>query len=109
MSVAVTSAAGKRPVVVLRGVDVPAEQVARAGFAALTFDPPGADELRAVLDALARGTLGPAAAACTLVERAPDGALAISRIAAGAPGPPVPEGTARDARDLIQWLAKHIT
>jgi hypothetical protein len=108
--VAVTSAAGKRPVVVLRGVDVPvAEQVARAGFAALTFDPPGADELCAVLDALARGTLGPAGAACTLVERAPDGALAISRIAAGAPGPPLPEGTARDARDLIQWLAKHIT
>lgn len=103
---AVTSAGGRRPVVLLRGVgDALTEQVARAGFAAVIFEPPGAEQLRAVLDALARGALGPPATPVALVERAPDGALAISRLAEGESSP---DGTARDARELIQWLTQHL-
>ncbi len=104
-----TSAGGKRPVVLLRGVgDVLTDQVARAGFAVVTFDPPGAEELRTVLDGLARGSLGPPATAFALVERAADGAFAITRLSGGAPGASSPEGTAHDSRELIQWLTKHL-
>lgn len=114
MTVAVTSAGGRRPVVVLPGLAALAQPLARAGFMAVVFEPRRAPaELRAVLDALERGALGVVPPGCAIVTRTPDGALAVTRVAPGAPGPDAAEWTVRDESDdqtvraLVRWLTTH--
>ncbi len=113
MAVEVTSAAGQRPVVVLSGRPKLglAERLARAGFAVVSFEPPGAAGLEIVLDALGRGVLDVAADRYALIEPRDDGSIALARAAAGAsvPGlvvPALPVDLAATA--IVQWLAKHL-
>jgi hypothetical protein len=104
VSVTVTSAGGRRPVVVLCGVPPElAGRLARAGFAVVSFDP-WPDGLDVVLDALGRGVLDLEADDYALVEPRPDGSIAVTRGSGAArlPGSIVP-----DADALVQWLAKH--
>jgi len=112
VAVDVTSGAGRRPVVVLCG-PVPGliERLARAGFAVVSFDPPGSSGLTGVLDALERGVFDVQTEIYALIEPREDGALATARAAAGVrvPGPlvrdPSPELA---AAAVVQWLAKHL-
>jgi hypothetical protein len=113
VAVEVTSAAGQRPVVVLCGRPRPAlaERLARAGFAVVSFDPPGAPDLEIVLDALGRGVLKVDADSYALIESRDDGSIALARAAAGVrvPGLVVrhmPDELAAVA--IVQWLAKHL-
>jgi len=113
VAVEVTSAAGQRPVVVLSGQPKPglAERLARAGFAVVSFDPPGASDLEIVLDALGRGVLDVDADSYALIESRDDGSVALARAAAGVR---VPGLVVRDlpvelvAAAIVQWLAKHL-
>jgi len=113
VAVEVTSAAGKRPVVVLCGVPQPglAERLARAGFAVVAFEPPGAPALEIVLDALGRGVLDMDADTFALIEPRDDGSIALARAAAGVR---VPGLVVRDmpvelaVAAIVQWLAKHL-
>ncbi len=87
--------------VVLCGVPKPglAERLARAGFAVVAFEPPGAQALEIVLDALGRGVLDM------------DAEIALARAAAGVR---VPGLVVRDmpvelaVAAMVQWLAKHL-
>jgi hypothetical protein len=112
VTVAVTSAAGRRPVVVLcRPLPELPERLARAGFAVVSFDPPGAAGLDIVLDALERGVLELEADRYALIEPRADGSIALARAAAGVrvPGlvvPAVPADPAATA--IVQWLAQHL-
>jgi hypothetical protein len=113
VTVEVTSAAGQRPVVVLCGEPQPgfAERLARAGFAVVSFDPPGAPDLEIVLDALGRGVLGVDANSYALIELRHDGSIALARAAAGVrvPGPVVRDMPVELAvAAMVQWLAKHL-
>src|SRR2546427_6283749 len=74
VAVEVTSAAGQRPVVVLSGRPTPGlgERLARAGFAVVSFAPPGAPELEIVLDALGRGVLEVDADSYALIDARDD-------------------------------------
>ena len=113
MEVEVTSAAGQRPVVVLSGRPKSglAERFARAGFAVVSFDPPGAPGLEIVLDALGRGVLDLDADSYALIESRDDGSIALAR---AAPGVRVPGLVVGDmpvdlaAAAIVQWLAKHL-
>jgi hypothetical protein len=113
VAVEVTSAAGQRPVVVLSGVPRPglAERLARAGFAVVSFEPPGATSLEVALDALGRGVLDVDADSYVLIEAREDGSIALARAAAGVC---VPGFVVRDmpielaAAAIVQWLAKHL-
>lgn len=113
VAVEVTSAAGQRPVVVLCGRPMIglAERLARAGFAVVSFDPPGAPDLEIVLDALGRGVLNVDADSYALIEPRDDGSIALARAAAGVR---VPGLVVRDmpielaAAAIVQWLAKHL-
>jgi len=113
VAVEVTSAPGQRPVVVLCGRPKPglAERLARAGFAVVSFDPPGAPGLEIVLDALGRGVLEVDADSYALIEPRDDGSIALTRAAAGVR---VPGLVVRDmpvelaAAAIVQWLAKHL-
>ena len=113
MAVEVTSAAGQRPVVVLSGLPRPGlgERLARAGFAVVSFDPPGGPDLEIVLDALGRGVLDVDADSYALIEPRDDGSIALARAAAGVR---VPGLVVRDmpvelaAAAIVQWLAKHL-
>jgi len=113
VAVEVTSAAGQRPVVVLSGRPRPGlgERLARAGFAVVSFDPPGAPDLEIVLDALGRGVLDVDADSYALIEPRDDGSIALARAAAGVR---VPGLVVRDmpvelaAAAIVQWLAKHL-
>jgi hypothetical protein len=113
VAVEVTSAAGQRPVVVLCGLPRPelSERLARAGFAVVSFDPPGAPSLEAALDALGRGMLEMDADSYALIEPHADGSIALARAAAGVR---VPGLVVRDLPDelaaaaIVQWLAKHL-
>ena len=113
VAVEVTSAAGQRPVVVLYGVPRPglAERLARAGFAVVSFEPPGAPSLEVALDALGRGVLDVDADSYALIEPREDGSIALARAAAGVC---VPGLVVRDmpidlaAAAMVQWLAKHL-
>ena len=113
VAVEVTSAAGQRPVVVLCGVPRPglAERLARAGFAVVSFEPPGAPSLEVALDALGRGVLDVDADSYALIEPREDGSIALARAAAGVC---VPGLVVRDmpidlaAAAMVQWLAKHL-
>ena len=113
MAVEVTSAAGQRPVVVLCGRLRPGldERLARAGFAVVSFDPPGAPDLEIVLDALGRGVLKVDADSYALIESRDDGSIALARAVAGVRVPGVvvrhmPDELAAAA--IVQWLAKHL-
>jgi len=113
VAVEVTTAAGQRPVVVLSGRPKPglAERLARAGFAVVSFDPPGAPSLEVALDALGRGMLEVDADSYALIEPHDDGSIALARAAAGVR---VPGLVVRDLPDelaaaaIVQWLAKHL-
>ena len=113
MAVEVTSAGGERPVVVLSGAPKPglAERLARAGFAVVSFDPPGASGLEIVVDALERGVLDVDADRYALIEPRDDGSIALARAAAGVR---VPGLVVRDmpvelaVAAIVQWLAKHL-
>jgi hypothetical protein len=113
VAVEVTTAAGQRPVVVLSGQPKPglAERLARAGFAVVSFDPPGASDLEIVLDALGRGVLAVDADRYALIESRDDGSVALARAAAGVR---VPGLVVRDlpvelvTAAIVQWLAKHL-
>jgi len=113
VAVEVTSAAGQRPVVVLSGRPTPGlgDRLARAGFAVVSFDPPGAPDLEIVLDALGRGVLDVDADSYALIEPRDDGSIALARAAAGVR---VPGLVVRDmpvelaAAAIVQWLAKHL-
>jgi hypothetical protein len=113
VAVQVTSAAGQRPVVVLCGQPRPglAERLARAGFAVVSFEPPGALGLEVALDALGRGVLEVDADSYALIEPREDGSIALARAAAGVR---VPGLVVRDmpvelaAAAIVQWLAKHL-
>ena len=112
VAVEVMSAAGQRPVVVLSGRPQPglAVRLARAGFAVVSFDPPGDPGLDIVLDALGRGVLGVDSDNYALIESRDDGSIALAR---GAAGVRVPGLVVRDrpvelaAATIVQWLAKH--
>jgi hypothetical protein len=106
VAVDVTSAAGPRPVVVLSG-SLPGltERLARAGFAVVSFDPPGAAGLEIALDALGRGVLDLDADSYALLEPRVDGSIAVARAAAGARMPGV---VLRDDEAAVQWLMKHL-
>ena len=112
MAVDVTSAAGQRPVVVLCGPRPGlAERLARAGFAVVSFEPPGAPSLEVALDALGRGVLEVDVDSYALIEPREDGSIALARAAAGVCVPglvvrdmPIELGTAA----IVQWLAKHL-
>ncbi len=113
VEVEVTSAAGQRPVVVLSGRPKSglAERFARAGFAVVSFDPPGAPGLEIVLDALGRGVLDLDADSYALIESRDDGSIALARAAAGVrvPGLVVPDTPVElAAAAIVQWLAKHL-
>ena len=113
MAVQVTSAAGPRPVVVLCGRPKPglAERLARAGFAVVSFDPPGAAGLSLALDALGRGVLDIEADSYALIEQRDDGSIALARAAAGVrvAGPMVGDMPVElAAAAIVQWLAKHL-
>lgn len=104
VTVAVASAGGRRPVVVLCGAPADlAGRLARAGFAVVSFEP-WPDGLDVVLDALGRGVLDLEADGYALVELRPDGSLAVTR---GSGSARLPGATVRDADALVQWLAKH--
>lgn len=104
VSVAVTSAGGRRPVVVVCGAPPGlAGRLARAGFAVVSFEP-WPDGLDVVLDALGRGVLDVEADGCALVEPRPDGSFAVAR---GSGAVRLPGSTVRDVDALVQWLAKH--
>src|SRR3989454_1140575 len=79
------SAGGRRRVAVLCGPLKPglAERLARAGFAVVSFDPPGGPGLEIVLDALGRGVLDVDADSYALIEPRDDGSIALARAAAG--------------------------
>jgi hypothetical protein len=111
VSVEVTSAGGRRPVVVLCG-SLPelGGRLARAGFAAVVFDPRAPRDLEIVLGALQRGALDlDADGRCgVLVTR-----TATERVAPlAAVGVPwlvvrdVPDEREVDA--IVQWLARHL-
>lgn len=90
VSVQVTSAGGRRPVIVLAG-GAPAvapfvTRLARAGFATVACDPRSPAELTVVLEALERGVLGADAASYGVLECAPDRSVRVSRVHAGARG-----------------------
>jgi hypothetical protein len=106
VAVEVTSAAGQRPVVVLSG-SLPGltERLARAGFAVVSFDPPGAAGLEIALDALGRGVLELEADSYALVEPRVDGSIALARAAAGARMPGV---VLRDIEAAVRWLVTHL-
>ena len=113
VAVEVTSAPGQRPVVVLCGRPKPglAERLARAGFAVVSFDPPGAPGLEIVLDALGRGVLEVDADSYALIEPRDDGSIALARAAAGVrvPGLVVSDMPVEfAAAAIVQWLAKHL-
>ena len=99
--------------VVLCGVPKPglAERLARAGFAVVAFEPPGAQALEIVLDALGRGVLDMDADTFALIEPRDDGSIALARAAAGVR---VPGLVVRDmplelaVAAMVQWLAKHL-
>ena len=99
--------------VVLCGVPRPglAERLARAGFAVVSFEPPGAPSLEVALDALGRGVLDVDADSYALIEPREDGSIALARAAAGVC---VPGLVVRDmpidlaAAAMVQWLAKHL-
>lgn len=64
----VTSAGGRRPVVVIcQEPEGLAARLARAGFAAVAFAPAVPEDLATVLDALGRGTLGVTTERCALL------------------------------------------
>ena len=112
VAVDVTSAGGRRPVVVLCG-PVPGlvERLARAGFAVVAFDPPGSPGLDVALDSLERGLLDVEADSYVLIEPRPDGSFATARAAGGArvTGPVVPGASAELATAaIVQWLAKYL-
>jgi hypothetical protein len=112
VTVAVTSAAGRRPVVVLcRPIPELAERLARAGFAVVSFDPAGTPGLEVVLDALERGVLDLDADRYALIEPRTDGSIALARAAAGVrvPGLVVRAAPADlAAAAIVQWLAQHL-
>ena len=113
VAVEVTTAGGQRPVVVSYGRPKPglAERLARAGFAVVSFDPPGAPGLDIVLDALGRGVLHVDADSYALIEQRDDGSIALARAAAGVrvPGPIVGDMPVElAAAEIVQWLAKHV-
>jgi len=113
VAVEVTSAAGQRPVVVLCGRTRPGldERLARAGFAVVSFDPPGGPGLEVTLDALGRGVLEVDADSYGLIEPREDGSIALARAAAGVcvPGLVVRDmPTELAAAAIVQWLAKHL-
>ena len=113
VAVEVTTAGGQRPVVVSYGRPKPglAERLARAGFAVVSFDPPGAPGLDIVLDALGRGVLHVDADSYALIEQRDDGSIALARAAAGVrvPGPIVGDMPVElAAAEIVQWLAKHL-
>ena len=87
------------------------EWLARAGFAVVSFDPPGAPGLDIVLDALGRGVLDVDADRYALIEQRDDGSIALARAAAGVrvPGPIVGDMPVElAAAEIVQWLAKHL-
>lgn len=87
------------------------ERLARAGFAVVSFDPPGSPGLDIVVDALERGVLDVDADSYALIEPRHDGSLATARAAGGArvPGPVVPAVSAdHAAAAIVQWLAKQL-
>src|SRR5438034_99179 len=108
-----TSGGGQRPVAVLCGPLKPglAERLARAGFAVVSFDPPGAPGLEIVLDALGRGVLDLDADSYALIESRDDGSIALARAAAGVCVPGLVVGdmpVELAAAAIVQWLAKHL-
>jgi len=111
--VEVTSGGGQRPVAVLCGPFKPglAERLARAGFAVVSFDPPGAPGLEIVLDALGRGVLDVDADSYALIEPRDDGSIALARAAAGVRVPGLVVGDMPvdlAAAAIVRWLAKHL-
>lgn len=88
-----------------------AERLARAGFAVVSFAPPGAPSLEVALDALGRGVLEVDADSYALIEPRDDGSIALARAAAGVR---VPGLVVRDLPDelaaaaIVRWLAEHL-
>jgi len=106
VTVRVTSGGGRRPVVVSRRAAPELEaKLARAGFAAVAFDPDTPSGLERVLAALAAGTLELGTDRCVLVEPRDHGSFGVTRIAGGAR---TFEATVGDAAALVSWLATHL-
>ncbi|HEX4628002.1 MAG TPA: hypothetical protein VH137_04360 [Gemmatimonadales bacterium] len=107
VSVAVTTAGGRRPVVVLSGPlpDIPGmrDRLARAGLAVVSFEP-SPDGLEVVLDGIGRGVLGVESDSYALVEPGPAGSLQVAR---GAGAVRVAAVTVPGVDGLVQWLAAH--
>src|SRR2546429_61307 len=112
VAVGVTGGGGQRPVAALCGPLNPglAERLARAGFAVVSFDPPGAPGLEVALDALGRGVLDVDADSYALIEPRDDGSIALARAAAGVRVPGLVVGDMPvdlAAAAIVQWLADH--
>jgi len=106
VSVEVTSAGGDRPVVVLH--EAPAtlpRRLARAGFATVTFEGSGSQDLEVVVAALESGSLGLRAQRYGLVERRDEGSIVLTRVEAGVR---FPGSTVRDEAAVVQWLTQHL-
>ena len=88
------------------------ERLARAGFAVVSFDPPGSSARDLVLDSLERGVFDVETDSYALIEPRDDGSLATARASGKAPrvpGPVVRESSADlAAAAIVQWLAKHL-
>jgi len=113
LSVDVTSAGGRRPVVLLCGVPRElAARLARAGFAAVSVDCRTPADVGTVLDALKSGALRVEAGerVAVVVTDEAHGQAAAERGAPWCVAPaPVP-GAAdeRSVETIVQWLARHL-
>lgn len=109
LSVQVTSAGGRRPVVLVCGAPRElAARLARAGFAAVTADCRTPEDVGTVLDALKRGVLSVEGNARIAVLAADE---AHGRVAAerGIPWSVAPEGTDEPGVDsIVQWLTRQL-
>lgn len=109
LSVEVTTAGGRRPVVLLCGAPRElAARLARAGFAAVAFEGREASDLGLVLDGLKRGALSVEGNARVAILAADE---AHRKVAAdrGIPWSVAPVGTdERSVETIVQWLARHL-
>ncbi|PYO41916.1 MAG: hypothetical protein DMD33_11670 [Gemmatimonadetes bacterium] len=109
LSVEVTSAGGRRPVVLLSGLPSElAARLARAGFAVVAADCPEPEDIGVALDALKRGALNLEGGERVALLAADE---AHGRPAAARDVPWLVVLGATDERNvdtIVQWLARHL-
>ncbi len=110
MRVAVRTAGGERPAVVLiPAAPVLAERLARAGFAVISLDRDAPDDLAPVLAALGRGELGFRATAVGVLGWGTAGAAAAQAAATAARVPWLALADSPDAGDAaVRWCSAQL-